>query len=61
MGYETFSVVLNIGGITLFLAKYLLDLIMFVVLFIIVKFVQITQPILMTKTRINIREIKYKE
>jgi hypothetical protein len=44
MGYETFSVIINIGGLALFLLKYIVDVIIFVVLLIIVKFVKLTQP-----------------
>jgi hypothetical protein len=44
MGYETFSVVINIGGLALFLLKYLIDVIIFAILFIIVNIVKKTQP-----------------
>jgi hypothetical protein len=44
MGFETFSVVLNIGGLSLFLVKYLLDVFFFAALFFIVKFVKMVYP-----------------
>ena len=61
MGYETFSVVLNIGGLALFFVKYLIDLFIFAALFIIVKFVEFTQPKIFKMGMDGIKAIKAKE